>query len=296
MLLDPTLDVVFKLLLTRNPRLLHDMVESVLARPIGGLRIINPTILGEQVSDRGVIFDIHAVVDDDGDRVDLEMQRTAGHRSTLCSRMLYYVARNYTDQLSRGDKFHLLKPVKGIFWNVEPVLPEKQQLHSVFDVRDRDSNVRLTDDMELHLLQLPYLTRTDGVGYSGRVERWARFFTARDDDTRSQLASDPIMKAAIQTLEQLSQDPETRRLARARADALRFHEMDRVATQAQAREEGRAEGMVVLLVQQLERRFGALPSAARVRLETATSAQLEAFAPRVLTAQTLDEVFRFSRA
>ena len=56
--------------------------------------------------------------------------------------------------------------------------------------------------------------------------------------------------------------------------------------------EGRAGALEELLLRQLELRFGALPEVARERVGVASSAELEAWAEAVLTADSLDEVLR----
>ncbi len=91
------------------------------------------------------------------------------------------------------------------------------------------------------------------------------------------------MATAKQTLDQLSQDPAARRLARDRADAAIFYKMDLAAS--------RLEGEARLLLKQLGLRFGGPSEAIRARVEAARSEQLDLWAERVLTAKTLDEVF-----
>jgi hypothetical protein len=49
-LLEPTLDVVFKLLLTRNPELLREMIESVLGcEPVSEVMVLNPRAIASSV-------------------------------------------------------------------------------------------------------------------------------------------------------------------------------------------------------------------------------------------------------
>ena len=60
----------------------------------------------------------------------------------------------------------------------------------------------------------------------------------------------------------------------------------------EGRDEGRLEGQVALLRRQLTRRFGPLPEWAEARLTEAELTQLEAWADRVLDADTLEAVFR----
>ncbi|MDU9049897.1 MAG: DUF4351 domain-containing protein [Candidatus Electrothrix sp. Rat3] len=56
-------------------------------------------------------------------------------------------------------------------------------------------------------------------------------------------------------------------------------------------DQGRQEGELRVLLRQLRRRFGELPSWAEERLRQASSAMLETWSERILTASTLDEVF-----
>ena len=60
---------------------------------------------------------------------------------------------------------------------------------------------------------------------------------------------------------------------------------------AKGRAEGWAEGEAQMLRRQLTRRFGPLPEWANLRLQTADSAQLEAWADQVMEAKTLEGVF-----
>ena len=60
---------------------------------------------------------------------------------------------------------------------------------------------------------------------------------------------------------------------------------------SQGLSQGRVEGVRAVLVRQLKRRFGPLPSTVGARLSDASTAELEAWADNVLDAATLDEVF-----
>ena len=58
----------------------------------------------------------------------------------------------------------------------------------------------------------------------------------------------------------------------------------------QAKAEGKAEGMRLLLQQLLEHKFDRVPSWAQKRLENASPAQIERWAKRAISAQTLEQV------
>ncbi len=89
-----------------------------------------------------------------------------------------------------------------------------------FELRELHTHARFGDQLAIHVLQLSSLSsaHVDDQGYTVAVKRWARLLMAHDDAELDRLASeDPIMSTAKQTLEQLSQDPTTHRLARERA-------------------------------------------------------------------------------
>ncbi len=59
----------------------------------------------------------------------------------------------------------------------------------------------------------------------------------------------------------------------------------------QLRAEGRVEGRVEILVQQLTLKFGPLPEALIATVRNASADQLQTWTVRVLTADTLDQLF-----
>ncbi len=303
-LLDPKNDLVFKMVLTRRKELLLDMLTGVLARPIRDLTVTNPTIPGDLSADKQIILDIHAELADES-HVDLEMQIRAPPE--LASRLLFYATRDYSRQLRRGDEYHLLNPTATIVWLVEPLFTSIPHLHSIFELRDRVTGTRFTDQLAIHVLQLSNLTpsRTSSrpTSYTASVHRWARFLTARTRADYEQLAAEhPIMNLAKQTLEQLSMDPEAHRLAQEREDSLKLYKMSLHASKLEGKAEGKIEGKIEgkaegktegkaeLLLKQLDLRFGPLPADTRARVESATPEQFDAWAERVITAATLDEV------
>jgi len=301
-LLDPTLDVVFKLLLVRRPELLEDMLSCTLGRDVGKPTIVDPTILGAHVRDKRSILDLRVSLPDRS-RVDLEMQRRVP--AVLAHRFVYYNSRDYADQLRKGDDYELLTPTTSIIWTVEPLLPKLDQLHSIFKLREEHSGTVLSEHLSIHLLQLskrspqlalPGILSND---YPTQVERWARFFTARSRLELHRLASeDHIMSVAKHTLEQLSLDPEAQRLARIRSDEIKLYRMTLVAThaegeakgRAEGEAKGRAEGQAALLLKLLSLRFGPASEATCACVATATPAQLETWAERVLTGKSLHDV------
>ena len=108
-LLDPTIDIVFKLLLLRRQELLRDMIEAVLnlPLPIQDMEVQNPEIPKDFPGDKSVVLDIRVRLHN-GQQIDLEMQSTVppgtrarflyipGSISRLKSSFMYWSYRSST--------------------------------------------------------------------------------------------------------------------------------------------------------------------------------------------------------
>ena len=88
-LLDPKLDIVFKLLLMRDEALLRSMLAAILRppSPIQEITILNPEVERDLAMDKGAVLDLRVALHD-GTVVDLEMQ--LDNRPSVRKRVLYY--------------------------------------------------------------------------------------------------------------------------------------------------------------------------------------------------------------
>jgi predicted transposase/invertase (TIGR01784 family) len=278
--LDPKLDIVFRLMLVREPELLRHMLEGVLQRSIDSLEILDRDLPGQLPADKDIELDVRVRLGD-GSRADIEMQIRL--TAALGSRLVFYAARDYSSQLVRGGRYEDLTPTVVVAWLVEPLFPDLARLHCNFELLELHTHIPFGGQLALHVLQLSALGPSPAPGEDARVHRWARFLTAQNEAALEQLASeDPIMSLAKQTLDALSQDPTARRLAREREDARALYQID-LATSKRL---GKAE----LLLELLGERFGAPSDVTRARIASATSDQLDTWAKRILAAATFDDV------
>jgi len=117
----------------------------------------------------------------------------------------------------------------------------------------------------------------------------------REDSIMSEIHRPPVQKAQDQ-LKRLSDDEEARWRALARERALH----DEASFLASAHEEGREEGVQIgegrgraaVLTRQLALKFGELPAEVQQRIQQAGETELDAWAERVLFAESIAEVFR----
>ena len=156
-LLNPTTDLVFKLLLLRSPDLIlvRSMLDCVLCQssPVESIEILNPDIEKDYPVDKPITLDLRVDLKNRS-RVDIEMQakNPAGTRS----RFLYYWARDYGSDLQRGDKYTVLLPTISILWLKENLF-EAKQFHGVFHLSEDTTRERFSSDLELHTLELQKL-------------------------------------------------------------------------------------------------------------------------------------------
>jgi hypothetical protein len=184
--LDPTLDIVFKLLLVRSPELLRDMIEAVLnpPTPIESVEILNPEIPRDYPADKGIALDLRLRLEN-GHLIDLEMQSTVPEG--IHARFVYYWAKIFAGSLKAGGDYTSLRPT-------------------------------------ISILELPHL-RLASADRRAKLERWARFLAAQTPDEFEALANeDPTMNTARNALERLSSDPEAQRLAEERETAQLVHQ------------------------------------------------------------------------
>ena len=155
--LDPTLDIVFKLLFadSKNRDLLIALLTAVLRpkSPIRSVTVLNPEVSKEAVTDKSIVLDI-LVLCENGTQADVEMQ--ADRRPAWRSRCMFYWAKVYSSQLTPGLPYTTLKPVKVVaFLGYQEF--EGDWLHSVFQVQDTLTGKVFSDALELHTIELPKL-------------------------------------------------------------------------------------------------------------------------------------------
>jgi len=254
-LLTPKLDLVFKLLFTKNTTILIDLINAVLGLPesqrIRSVTINNPVILPEELAEKFIILDIYAV-DELNQQYDIEMQTQ--QYAYYPERIVYYLSKIYTAQLDSGEQYERLKPVIGIHFLDYEMFPTYTDFHFCFELRDvRYPELRLTDDVALHLLELPKLEKMKPPeGWGNRLVEWLHFFNHAYEEVEASMRThyqNPAIHEAFKVLETLSADEEVRRLAEIREKALK----DKNSALSAAKEEGRKEGELIGKIQILQR-------------------------------------------
>jgi predicted transposase/invertase (TIGR01784 family) len=242
--LDPTLDVIFKLLFAheRNRDILISFLTAVLKplSPVASVEILNPEVPSLDQLSRRVILDIH-VRFEDGSHVVVEMQ--AHRKGTEAQRVLCYWGRVYSDQLPAGGDYKQLRPVLCIVVLGFSVF-DQPRFHKTFRVLEVHDHEEFSKNLEIHTLELPKLEHPTPDTDDEAVLDWGRFFAAQSDEELEILAmNNPDLARATEALHTLSADPKARELARARELAEWEYQAGLELAKAEGEARGKAEGL-----------------------------------------------------
>ena len=279
-------DLVFKALFAVRLPLLSDLINAVRhpAPPVTVKRVLNPSILPADLLGKNVILDILAE-DEQGQRLGIEMQLQRFLHWP--QRNIYGVARSLAGQLQAGQDYRELKPTIGISLLMHDLFdqhPDKACWR--FTLRDdHHPDVQLGEALQVHIIELRKAEKQRTL--PAPLQAWiACLLHNLDEATMSTITHPPVQKA-LKELEVMYSDEELRMAA----ERLEQSRIDTEDIMDYVRHESREEGAAEMLVTVITAKFGPLPDWALTRIEQANSADLKRWAPHVLTAQRIEEVF-----
>jgi predicted transposase/invertase (TIGR01784 family) len=159
------------------------------------------------------ILDLKAL-SDSRTHIDIEMQVL--DLKSMEKRSLFYWAKMYLDQLTRGHGYHELK--RTIMINIlDYMLMPVADLHTCFQAYDKTHDILMSDVLEIHFLELPKVHRCKEQYEGTDLLLWLIFLNA---DTEEEIImvteGKPAVQKAFHSLQMMSLDEENRRLYEAR--------------------------------------------------------------------------------
>lgn len=183
-------------------------------------RILNPYLRKFHEGDKLGILDVRVLMGD-GTQVDTEIQLSK--LKVWADRALFYLAKMYTGQAGKGQKYNVLKKCVSISI-LDFILFEKEAgFYSCFHILEDTRHFAYTDKMEFHVIELPKLP--EGLqDASSRIELWAKFINAENKEEFDMIAEkDPFIKSAYHQLQAISRDKQKRLEYEAREKAILDH-------------------------------------------------------------------------
>ena len=235
-ILEPKLDVVFKMIMTDNKNVLRGFLSDILDIPkksIKNITIKNPNILPSNADGKKPELDLKLKVDDK--IVNIEVQLS--NKNDFRDRSLFYWARLFSKDLKRGEDYSSLP--KTICVNILDFNLFKKcgSAYSEFQLLEKDRYEKLTDKCSIMFLELSKID--EEVNKNDRKKLWLQFLKAETEEELDMLKQTgvPEIQEAIVTLYNMSASEEARSIAEQRKKEI----IDEIATKNAGRAEGRAE-------------------------------------------------------
>ena len=255
--ISPTVDYAFKRLLgdPHHKRVLIHLLNAVFENQffVSDEEILDPFLEKDFEDDKLSILDLRAR-DTCGRQYNLEMQTSPSR--ALSSRLVYYLASIYSQQLGESEAYRSLAPAISICFLDEILFHDTQAFHTRFRLCSLEHQLVFSDQLEVHLIELPkYRGEAAGLPQARSVEKWAYFLghaAQMEVPDIERLFRDPVFVEAGGILEMISKTEEERLRYELRIKALRdLHSNLEYAERRgletglqQGREQGRQEGRV----------------------------------------------------
>jgi len=212
----PKVDLIFKLLFgdERNREILKAFLLSVLRLPeeeYEEIIFVDPHLLPEYDGDKLGILDVKIKLKT-GKILDIEIQ--VNPSDVMKERVVFYVSKMVTEQISSGGDYEEIKKVISILIADYELIDNSLKYHHRFTLYDIENNVEFTDLIEINTLELGKLPQVeDGT----MLWNWLKFLSSENEEDFEMVAEkNPQIKNAVERLAEISSDEQTRRLYESR--------------------------------------------------------------------------------
>ncbi|MGN4816827.1 Rpn family recombination-promoting nuclease/putative transposase [Bacillus cereus group sp. MYBK163-2] len=234
---------------------LNAVLQSSIDEEIKSLHLDDPHLPREQKDDKLSILDLRATLNS-GIKINIEIQ--VRDKKDMMERSLFYWSGMYYSQMTQGMKYTELRPTICINIVDFILFPEEKEFHNVNTVMNIKSKRIITENMQLHFLEIPKVIqewqgeRMDP--WEDSLARWLLLFPAHEDERLTTILEaiamekDPVLKKAIEDWERLSSDKEFLRLYWAREKEIK----DRISEIETAEEKAAKEAKIQLIQNMIE--------------------------------------------
>ena len=248
--INPLIDYAFKLLFgsEKQKSLTIGFINAVLGRQIPVTDVTFPNTVHSKLSEDGKFFILDVLAEDAlGRKFNIEVQIALP--AGMAERMVFYTAETYVRRLQQGQNYTDLRPSISICVLSGALIRQPAKLHLDFRLREETLPITLTNDLQIHFLQLNHLQVTAETLYTATpIERWCWFLRHAQELTTeqiNQLLPDQEFTEAARVLEMISQTPEQLYEYNARVKAQRDEEARIIYAQQQGIEIGIEKGIEI---------------------------------------------------
>ena len=213
-----TNDYVFKRIFGKqgNESILKDFLIAVLELPIEEIEIIKDAHLDRTVVDnKSGILDIKATLNN---KITVNIEMQVRNQHNMIDRSLYYWSNLYSSNLYKKQNYrdnNKTITINILMFNIFKEGP----YHEKCMIRRNYNNEILTEDLEMHFIQIPKCKKED---VKTKLDKWVQFIgnISKEGVDIAMKENEEIRKAQDE-LEYLTGDEEEKRLAELREKAIR---------------------------------------------------------------------------
>ena len=216
---------------------LNAIIDFKNNQDIKDLTILDPYNIPILKGMKDTFVDVKVQLEDDS-QVIIEMQVL--NHDGFEKRILYNTAKNYSQQLKKGENYHLLNPVIALtIVNFE--MFEFEKYKSNFKLLEKENFTSYKDDIELIFIELPKFTKT--LEECKDIEdKWLYFIKHSEDLTVIPKESNAVIKNAYDIANTANYTIDELELQRKRKEFIYIQRKSIEKAKREGREEGRQEG------------------------------------------------------
>ena len=247
-LLSPKVDIIFQILFGEvgSENITKKFLEAILDRKIESVDLSQNIVMrhekiGEKMGEKMGVLDV--LVKFDGKNFcNVEMQLT--EKDKLFARILYYWSRIYAKQIKSGNDYIFLnKTIEVLIVNFEIDSLKNLEYHTSWKIIETKYRKDiLTDDLEIHIIEIPKIYNLIGEKQKEELVKWLEFIeNPTSKEVESYMKENEGIKEARDKLEGLSGDERLQRLEELRLKAIMDEKAERRFAIKKGLEEGKKE-------------------------------------------------------
>lgn len=239
-LFDPKVDFVFKKIFgnEKHPNILISFLNAVIKSDdkIKTVKLMETDINPDSIEDKFSRLDVKAITDR-GEHINIEIQLK--NEYNMIKRTLFYWSKMFSGQLNKGENYNQLARTICINILNFKFLKNIEHFHSCFRLKEVETNIELTDDQEIHFIEIPKLPKKADI--TDMLVAWIEFLKdPESEEVRSLEFGMTEFKDAKDELIRLSQNDKERILYDMREKANK----DRTSALESAEEKGVQKGKI----------------------------------------------------
>ena len=241
-ILSPKLDIVFQILFGEvgSEEITKDLLSTILDEEINEIDLNQNIVLRRRnLKDKMGIVDVLAKINNN-EFCNIEMQ--VSDDKDIIKRILYYWSKQYSKELQKGHPYiDLKRTINVLIANFKIDILKNLEFHTQWKIiEEKGRKTVLTDDLELHIIELPKMRNNKATGKDKKLIEWLSFLNNPESkEVTNYMKNNESMKKAKEKLNTMSEDERIRRLAELREKAI----LDELEVKAYNYRKGKNDGL-----------------------------------------------------